>query len=757
VIISTFIAKTTEEKRTESSDSALVRNNNIIYDMTSTWFILCVLATISCTATSKSPFGENESDRIGPSASRQFTKLKRGDLSASNSPSKLVSQQLQSTSSRSLASSFSKVSLSSRSTPSAAVLKEADNEENDVKSHLATELTANYVPANRVGSASRSNLPSIGVSAGGTLHIIHNVIINSAGPIFRGITFGAQLAIACYLAKATWAVMKDVWEEINEEYNKGGGKSGADVREEQDMPYADEDVFGDGFKGWVDVGGDGEDNNFVSYGPSSSYSRGRQRKLKPYSPQIAATRDLAEKLHFAGIPFSSEVISDNDDFIYGSGNTRHITVESVLRSLTRAEGNVLSQTLLTPFDGGLLNVSMNSKTDSADSVAFAAAECWNRIGGLAEAKESLLDLAFPLLPPPSSSGSLGEKRHYETVVDHYGGLLANPPGVLLYGPPGCGKSMLVRALAATVGARFLVVSPSCLLRKYVGETNLNVRALFSVAKKISPCVIFVDELDGLFRERGGEDHDVGRDLKTEFLQLWDGIRNHPHSGAVGSTSSVLVIGASNRPFDVDSAFLRRMPRRVFVGLPDHDARVAVLQSMLQRVPLDPDFDIGLIASKTDGYSPSDIREVLQAAALYPLREARAASIASSLVSDDEGKAGLSITNKLPTLRNLRTRDILRALERVKPTQFSHRYRRDLKEYVRSSGGVQTYDSVLYPSVDDDFNDSEKSTQNNSLGGDFFIADAGTFSGEYYNQQTDLQDSDEYLYDNGSSESDNDDQ
>ena len=92
-------------------------------------------------------------------------------------------------------------------------------------------------------------------------------------------------------------------------------------------------------------------------------------------------------------------------------------------------------------------------------------------------------------------------------------------------------------LAATVGARFLAVSPSCLLRKYVGKTNLNVRALFSVARKISPCAIFVDELDGLFRERGGEDHDVGRELKTEFLQLWDGIRNHAHGGGVGGSSS----------------------------------------------------------------------------------------------------------------------------------------------------------------------------------------------------------------------------
>ncbi len=401
--------------------------------MKSTWLILCVLATISGPASSRFSFSGNESDRIGASTSRQFTKLKREDSSARNSTSKLASQNPQSKASRPLTPSFSKDSLSILSKTSASAPKKSDDDVNDVKSHLAKESTSNHASPIHVAPAIRSNLPSIGVSAGGTLHIIQSVIINSAGPIFRGITLGAQLAIACYLVKATWAVMKEVWEEINEEYKNGGGKGGADVREEQDMPYADEDVFGDGFTGGFDVEGDGEDNNKANYGPSSPYSRGWQRKSKAYSPQFAATRDLAEKLHSAGIPFSSEVTRDNGGIIYGSGNTRQTTVESVVRSLTRAEGTVLSQTLLTPFDGGLLDGSVNSQADSADSVAAAAAECWNRIGGLAEAKESLLDLAFPLLPPPSSSGLSQERGEYESAVDHYGGLLANPPGVLLYG------------------------------------------------------------------------------------------------------------------------------------------------------------------------------------------------------------------------------------------------------------------------------------------------------------------------------------
>mmetsp|Transcript_6848 Transcript_6848/g.12853 ORF Transcript_6848/g.12853 Transcript_6848/m.12853 type:complete len:188 (+) Transcript_6848:139-702(+) len=185
-----------------------------------------------------------------------------------------------------------------------------------------------------------------------------------------------------------------------------------------------------------------------------------------------------------------------------------------------------------------------------------------------------------------------------------------------------------------------------------------------------------------------------------------------------------------------------MPRKVFVGLPDYDSRIAVLQSMLNYVPLDSNFDLSLVASKTGGYSPSDMREVLQTAALYPLREARAEAISLSHMDRRDGRkddTSIPIGVQMPPLRKLRTEDVLQALEVAKPTHFSRRYQRELMDYVRSSGGSRAAPSA-----------SERGSADDG----YFVADAGTFSGDYLNQD-DADESDSYSYDDDSSDSEYD--
>ena len=135
---------------------------------------------------------------------------------------------------------------------------------------------------------------------------------------------------------------------------------------------------------------------------------------------------------------------------------------------------------------------------------------------------------------------------------------SNPKGILLYGPQGCGKSALAKALAKSGNIPMLSISPSLLLRKYVGETSQLTRAIFSLAFKIQPCILFIDEMDSLFRERFDDDNVVHRNLKTEFMCFWDQITS--------SKSLITVIGATNRPQELDSAVQRRFERSYLIGI-----------------------------------------------------------------------------------------------------------------------------------------------------------------------------------------------
>ena len=162
------------------------------------------------------------------------------------------------------------------------------------------------------------------------------------------------------------------------------------------------------------------------------------------------------------------------------------------------------------------------------------------IGALADIKESLQELVMlPLRRPDLFKG----------------GLLKPCRGILLFGPPGTGKTMLAKAIANDAGASFINVSMSTITSKWFGEDEKNVRALFSLAAKVAPTIIFVDEVDSMLgqRARSGE-HEAMRKIKNEFMSHWDGLLSK-------TGERILVLAATNRPFDLDEAIIRRFERR----------------------------------------------------------------------------------------------------------------------------------------------------------------------------------------------------
>ena len=210
------------------------------------------------------------------------------------------------------------------------------------------------------------------------------------------------------------------------------------------------------------------------------------------------------------------------------------------------------------------------------------------------------------------------------------GVLASDriPGLLLYGPPGTGKTLLAKAVAKESGATVLEVSGSDVYDMYVGEGEKNVRAIFTLARKLSPCVVFVDEADAIFGSRGGMGAGSGsrtshRELINQFLKEWDGL-----TSATGKGSAFLMV-ATNRPFDLDDAVLRRLPRRILVDLPGKAEREAIFKICLRGEQLGDGVDVAKLAARTKWFSGSDVKNLCVQAALYAVREEMEAASAAS--------------------------------------------------------------------------------------------------------------------------------
>jgi len=226
---------------------------------------------------------------------------------------------------------------------------------------------------------------------------------------------------------------------------------------------------------------------------------------------------------------------------------------------------------------------------------------WNDIGGLENVKTELQELVQYPVEHPEKFLKFG---------------MTPSKGVLFYGPPGCGKTLLAKAIANECQANFISIKGPEMLTMWFGESEANVREVFDKARQAAPCVLFFDELDSIAKARGGNVGDAGGAADrviNQILTEMDGMNNK---------KNVFIIGATNRPDIIDPAILRpgRLDQLIYIPLPDENSRMAILKANLRKSPLSPEIDLSAMAKVTKGFSGADLTEICQRACKMAIRE-----------------------------------------------------------------------------------------------------------------------------------------
>lgn len=257
------------------------------------------------------------------------------------------------------------------------------------------------------------------------------------------------------------------------------------------------------------------------------------------------------------------------------------------------------------------------------------------VAGLHAAKRALREsIVLPLMRPDLFTGSRQPWR-----------------GILLHGPPGCGKTMIAKATAGDIEATFFNISAATLVSKYLGESEKLVKRLYETAIEMQPSIIFIDEVDSLTQSRGDGEHDAMRRVKTQLLTSMEGISSR-------KDDRVVTIGATNIPWEIDSAFRRRFQRRIYVGLPDEEAREVIFRVNSKGIELDDSVDFKHLAGHSEGFSGSDIANVCRDAIMTPIRELDSTdlindtSVAARAVIQNDYIVSLKNANKSVSTREL---------------------------------------------------------------------------------------------------------
>ncbi|KAK0137590.1 Fidgetin-like protein 1 [Merluccius polli] len=260
---------------------------------------------------------------------------------------------------------------------------------------------------------------------------------------------------------------------------------------------------------------------------------------------------------------------------------------------------------LKNFEPKIIELIMSEIMDDGPPVA------WDDIAGLEFAKATIKEIVvWPMLRP-----------------DIFTGLRGPPKGILLFGPPGTGKTLIGKCIACQSGATFFSISASSLTSKWVGEGEKMVRALFAIARCHQPAVIFIDEIDSLLSQRTDGEHDSSRRIKTEFLVQLDG-------ASTAAEDRILVVGATNRPQEIDEAARRRLAKRLYIPLPEGAARHQIIASLMAREKNQLGAEeLESVVSAAEGFSGADMTQLCREAALGPIRSIQFGDIAT--ISPDQ--------------------------------------------------------------------------------------------------------------------------
>lgn len=245
--------------------------------------------------------------------------------------------------------------------------------------------------------------------------------------------------------------------------------------------------------------------------------------------------------------------------------------------------------------------------------------------------------------------------------------LTQPPkGVLLHGPPGCGKTLIAKATAKEANMSFINLDVSLLTDKWYGETQKLAAAVFSLAVKLQPCIVFIDEIESFLRTRTQHDHEATAMMKTQFMSLWDGLITEP-------TCTVIIMGATNRPQDLDKAIQRRMPATFHVPMPSETQRERILQLILRSEPVAEDIDYKRLASSTEGFSGSDLHELCRQAAVYRVRDLARDEMVREMNNEIKPKTGKSGSDSdeeyVDAVRPITMEDLRLSLSKLKESKI----------------------------------------------------------------------------------------